>query len=174
MQSSDLSEVVNRAEAMRQEGRIQEALETVEQFLEERPDHPRALLLRSRLLYELGDKAQAEEALHDLALIVGERELQPLAAALERLQHEEKSRRAPAFATESMAKLLAQQGYFLEALEVYRQLFQSASNTIELWDEIVRLKATVEEQGSRDATKERVGRELESWERWLRENRRGS
>jgi hypothetical protein len=32
----------------------------------------------------------------------------------------------------------------------------------------------VAEEGSREATKERVERELETWERWLRDNRRAS
>ena len=165
---------VDRAETMRREGHIHEALETLGQFLKERPNHPRALLLRSRLLYELGSVPQAVEGLRDLGRIVTDRELRSIVAALEQLRDGGKLWQAPAFATESMARLLAQQGYLLEALELYRQLFQAAPERSELCDEITRLKASVEREGSREATKERVARELEAWERWLQQHQRGS
>jgi tetratricopeptide (TPR) repeat protein len=174
MATRDTAKMVDRAEVLRREARIQEGLEAVEQVLQETPYHPRAVLLRSRLLYERGSLPQAVEAVRHLERAVGERELRPLVAALERLNDQTSSPRSPAFATESMAKLLTQQGYFLEALEVYRQLFEGAPNKSELWDEIVRLKTAVAEEGSREATKERVERELDTWERWLRDHQRGT
>ena len=172
--SSGPSDPVDEAEGMRREGRIQEALESVEKFLQERPDHPRGLLLRSRLLYELGKHPQALEGLREAAEIMGEdRELHSIVAALEQLGDGAKLWRVPAFATESMAGLLAQQGYFLEAMEIYRQLFQAAEERSDLWDEIARLRACAEREGSRGATLERVAREVEAWERWFKEHRRG-
>jgi tetratricopeptide (TPR) repeat protein len=174
MATPDTAEMLDRAEVMRSERRIQECLKTVERVLAETPNHPRALLLRSRLHYESGSLPQAIEGVRRLDGIVGEREMQLLVTLLERLNDERNHPRAPAFATESMAKLLTQQGYFLEALEVYRQLLEVAPDKSELWEEIARLKTVVAVEGSREATKERVERELETWERWLRDNRRGS
>jgi Flp pilus assembly protein TadD len=159
---------------MRRQGRLHEALEVVERFLRKSPDHPRALLLRSRVLYALGRTAQAVEGLNDLGRVVGNEPLQSLVAAIQRVGVSEQSSSAPAFATESMARLLTQQGYFLEALEVYRRLSEAAPEKSEVYDEAARLKRTVEQEGSRGATRERVAQELEACDHWLKQRQRGS
>lgn len=171
---SGLSESVDRAEAMRRQGRVQEAMESVGRFLRERPNNPRALLLRSRLLYQLGKPTQALEALYEVERIIGkDGELQSVVGALEGLRAREKPPTASAFATESMARLLDQQGYFLEAMEIYRQRLQAAPERGELWEEMARLRGRLEREGSREATQERVARGIEAWDRWLREHRSG-
>lgn len=175
MLRSETTEAVDDAEAMRRRGRFPEGLAAVERALEKTPGHPRALLLRSRLLYEMGSVAQAAEALRAVERVWDKRELEPLAAALGRLEAE--SARAPEFATESMAKILLQQGYSLEALEVYRRLFDVASSPRErgeMLEEIVRIKVRVELDGSRGAAPERVERELALCARWLDEHRGGT
>jgi tetratricopeptide (TPR) repeat protein len=175
-QSPDLPDLVEETESMRRQGRLHEALEVVERFLRKSPDHPRALLLRSRVLYELGRTAQAVEGLNNLGRVIGLEPLQSLVAAIERLGVSGHSSSAPAFAfaTESMARLLAQQGYFLEALEVYRRLFEAGPENSEWRDEVARLKTTVEQEGSRGATRERVAQELEACDLWLKQRQRGS
>jgi tetratricopeptide (TPR) repeat protein len=167
--SPDLPDLVEETESMRRQGRLHEALEVVERFLRKSPDHPRALLLRSRVLYELGRTAQAIEGLNNLGRVIGLEPLQTLAAAIERLGVSEPPSSAPAFATESMARLLAQQGYFLEALEVYRRLFEAAPEKSEWRDEVALLKTTVEQEGSRGATRERMAQELEACDLWLKQ-----
>jgi tetratricopeptide (TPR) repeat protein len=159
---------------MRRQGRLPEALEVAERFLRKNPDHPRALLLRSRVLYQLGRKAQALASLHDLGRVIGDNRVQPLVAAFERLGGDPQSSSAPAFVTESMAKLLTQQGYFLEAVEVYRRLVDTEPEKQDWRDEIARLKMSVEKEGSRGATAERAARELEACELWLKQRQRGS
>jgi hypothetical protein len=67
-----------------------------------------------------------------------------------------------------------QQGYYLEALEVYRQLFEASANRPGLRDEIVRIMEIVEREGSRDADAERVRHELEIAARWLDQHAKGS
>ncbi len=169
------TEAVDDVEMLRRRGRLKEGLAGVERVLEQAPGHPRALLVKSRLLYEQGSAAQALEALRLLERVRDRRELEPLAAALGRLEQE--SARAPEFATESMAKLLIQQGYFLEALEVYRRLFESAptpGERSELLQEIGRVQAMAERDGSRGAARERVERELGICARWLAERRGGA
>ena len=164
-------ELLDDAESLRRRGHASAAREAVERALVESPAMPRARLLKSRLDYRRGNIGEALEGVRALEPSLGRTELAQLRTALERL--DEKARRAPAFATESMARLLAEQGYSLEALEVYRQLFETAANRDELRDEIARLKDIVQREGSRDATGERVRRELETWERWLEEHPRG-
>jgi len=169
-----LPDLADEAESMRREGRLHEALEVVERFLRKSPDHQRALLLRSRVLYELGRMAQVVEELRALQRMVGDEPLQSIVEAIERLADNVKSTSAPAFVTESMAGLFTQQGYFLEALEVYRELLEAAPEKSDLCDEIVRLKTIVEQEGSRGATRERVARELEACDHWLRQRQQGS
>jgi tetratricopeptide (TPR) repeat protein len=174
MATANTSNRVDRAEALRRDGCIQEGLKVVEQTLAETPDHARSLLLKSRLFYEQGDLPQAIEALRRLERTLGGRETRPLVTALERLKDHRGSPRPAAFATESMAKLLTQQGYLLEALEVYRQLFEGAPNPNEIRDEILRLKTLAAKEGSREAAKERVDCELETWQSWLEDHPKGT
>ena len=147
-------------------------MDAVERVLADDPADPRALLLKSRLFYQSGSLRQALDELRALEAILGHAELAELKLALERL--DEDSRRPPAFATESMARLLVQQGYLLEALEVYRELCRTAVDPDELRDEIVRLAAVVEREGSRDADGERIRSELEICQDWLAEHPRGA
>jgi len=170
-----LPDLVDETESMRRQGRLHEALEVVERFLRKSPDHhPRALLLRSRIHYELGRKVQAVQGLHDLGRTVGNEQVQSIVAAIERLGDSGKSSSDPAFVTVSMAGLLAQQGYFLEALEVYRRLLEAAPERSDWDEETARLKRIVEQEGSRGATRERVAQELEACDLWLKQRQRGS
>ena len=167
------SGLVDRAEEMRREGGLQDALESVEQFLEPTPNHSRALLLRSRLLYELGRGVESLFALRELEEVLGEHEeLQLLLETLEQICKRRNASIAPAFATESMARLLAQQSYFLEAMEIYRRLYLAAPERRDLRDELVRLSGRLEQDGSRGAAPDKVARELEAWNRWFKEQQR--
>jgi len=159
---------------MRRQRRLHEALEVVERFLRRNPDHPRALLLRSRVLYELDRTAQAVDALHTLQRIIGDEMPQSILAAMERLADAIQPTTAPSFVTVSMASLFTQQGYLLEALEVYRRLLETAPDQEDWHAEIARLKTKVQQEGSRGATRERVARELEACEPWLKQRQRGS
>jgi tetratricopeptide (TPR) repeat protein len=173
-QSAKSPDLVEEAESMRGQGRLPEALEVAERFLRKNPDHPRALLLRSRVLYQLGRKAQALQSLHDLGRVIGDDRVQPIVSAFEGLGGGAQSLSAPAFVTESMARLLTQQGYLLEALEIYRRLIETGPEQQDWHDEIARLKMIVEQEGSRGATAERAARELEACELWLKQRQRGS
>lgn len=164
------SELVDTAESLRRRGRVDDALEAVEEVLAAAPEHRRALLLKSRLLYQRGALGRALDVARVLEPLLGG-EAAELTAALVRL--DQASRRPAPFATESMARLLAQQGYFLEAIEVYKQLYEASANAA-VRDEIVRLTSLVERQGSRDAGEERVRRELEVAARWLEQHPKGS
>ncbi len=115
------AELVDAAEALRRRGRLDEALGTVDRALAAQPEDRRALLVKSRLLYESGAPGRALDVARALDALLGGGALADLTAALERL--DEEVRRPAPFATESMARLLEQQGYFLEAIEVYRQLY---------------------------------------------------
>jgi tetratricopeptide (TPR) repeat protein len=165
-------DLLDDAESLRRKGHTAAALELVDRVLDARPAEPRALLLKSRLEYQSGRIAEALDDLRVLEPSLGRAEMVGLRTALERL--DEDAQTGPAFATESMARLLEQQGYRLEALEVYRQLFETASNRDELREEIMRLKDDVEREGSRDASDQRARRELELWQRWLEEHPRGA
>jgi len=114
----------------------------------------------------------ALDALREVESLRGTREFTELRLKLEELEDRQR-RRAP-FVTESMARLSVQQGYLLEAIEIYRQLFETAPNRSEILDEVARLKVTVEREGSREADAERVRRELEACDRWLAEHPRGA
>jgi tetratricopeptide (TPR) repeat protein len=140
--------------------------------LRETPAAERALLLKSRLLYQSGSLRGALDALREVESVRGTGEFAALRLKLEQLE-DALRRRAP-FATESMARLSVQQGYLLEAMEIYRQLFETAPDQSEIVDEVAWLKAFVEREGSRDADAERVRRELEINERWLAEHSRGA
>jgi tetratricopeptide (TPR) repeat protein len=172
-QSFNLPDLVEETESMRRQGRLLEALEVVERFLRKNPDQPRALLLKSRVLYELGRRSQAVEGLQVLQRILGDETLQSLLGAIERLGSSTQPSSAPAFVTESMARLLTQQGYFLEALEVYRRLLEAGPENIDWHDEIARLKTRVEQEGSRGATHETVAQELAACDLWLKQCQRG-
>lgn len=163
MSDIELARRIDEVEALRRERRLDDGLQILNHVLEQRPDHPRAVLLRGRLLYELGSFARAVDALRR----VGRNEFEPLILGLKRLEEAKQSVPSPAFATESMAKLLTQQGYVLEALEVYRRLLEAAESEIRFYDEIVRLRNIVESEGSREAGRERIERELRTWDQWL-------
>jgi tetratricopeptide (TPR) repeat protein len=171
MISQRIAEVLDTAERLRRRGELTAAMSTVEEILRE-TSAPRALLLKSRLRYQSGNLRAALDALREVESFRGTREFAELRLKLEQLEDDQR-RRAP-FVTESMARLSVQQGYLLEAMEIYRQLFESAPNRSEILDEVTRLKVTVEREGSRDADAERVRRELEINERWLAEHPRGS
>jgi tetratricopeptide (TPR) repeat protein len=164
------SPTIDEIDALRRAGRLQEALALVEDFLKEKPNHSWALLVRSRIFYDLGSMTQAVEGLRDLGRIVDPSRFKSLIGAIERLRDSGKSANAPAFVTESMARLLAQQGYFLESLEVYRRLCEAEPGNDALRNEAERLKSIAEQEGSRDATRERVARELEAYELWLKQH----
>ncbi len=171
MERARSSELIDTAESLRRRGRVDDALEAVEQVLAAAPEHRRALLLKSRLLYQNGALGRALDVARALEPMLGG-EAAELTAALMRL--DQAGRRPPApFATESMARLLAQQGYFLEAIEVYRQIYEASANP-GVRDEIVRLTGVVERDGSRDAGEERVRQELEVAARWLERHPKGS
>lgn len=167
------SDAVDAIEAMRSAGRLQEALTVLERFLTAKPGQPRALLVRSRIFYDLGNMNQAVEALRDLSRRIGNDRAQSILGAIERLRDSGKPSSDPAFATESMARLLAQQGYFLEAQEIYRGLYEASPEKIELASEVARLKTIVEREGSRGATRETMARELEVCDLWLKRHSRG-
>ena len=65
-QSSNPSKLVDRAESLRKEGRLLEALEAVEHCLQKSPGHPRGMLLHCRILYLAGRYAQALHVLDSL------------------------------------------------------------------------------------------------------------
>ena len=170
---SDPSNEVEEIESARRDGRLHQALAAVERVLKEKPNHTRALLVRSRLFYDMGSMTQALESLNDLGRIVGDNRAQSIIRAIERLDDRIKLSSTPTFVTESMGRLLTQQGYFLEALEVYRRLSEAEPEKSELCDEVGRLKTIVEQEGSRGATRERVAREIEACDLWLRQHSRG-
>jgi tetratricopeptide (TPR) repeat protein len=166
-----IADVLDTAERLRCRGELTAARSAVDEVLRETPS-ARALLLKSRLLYQSGNIRGALDALREVESLRGTREFTELRLKLEELEDRQR-RRAP-FVTESMARLSVQQGYLLEAIEIYRQLFETAPNRSEILDEIARLKLTVEREGSREADAERVRRELEACDRWLAEHPRGA
>ena len=171
MAREEASSLLEDADALRRRGRLSDALETVERVLAVVPEHRRALLLKSRLLYQNGAIERALDVARALDSLVGG-EAAELIAALVRLDRA--AHRPAPFATESMARLLMQQGYYLEAIEVYRQLFEGSANQPGMRDEIVHTMEIVEREGSRDADAERVRHELNVSARWLEEHPKGS
>ena len=167
--------LLDRAERLRRAGKIGEGLRLVEELVCQNPDHPRALLLQSRLLFERGSLSQALEVLQELGSVpLWQEELRSLRKGLDHLARLEAAGFDPAFATESMARLLVQQGYLLEGMGIYRRLFLASEGEKRLWEEMVRLRERVEREGSREAPKERVEKELAAWDRWLEKRQRGS
>lgn len=172
--SSNPSELADLAEKLRQERRFNEALKVVERSIQESPKHPQALLLRGRLLYQEGKVLQALEVLRPLGSILRrDKGLKTITTGLEQLWQMRNSQMDPAFVTESMAGLLAQQGYLLEAMEIYRQLFLASEGEKRLWEEILLLRERLKQEGSRETQRERVAKELEALERWIQNQQRG-
>jgi tetratricopeptide (TPR) repeat protein len=165
-----IADVLDTAERLRRRGELTAATSAVEEVLRETPAAARALLLKSRLLYQGGSLRGALDALREVESARGTGEFAELRLKLEQL--EDAARRRAPFVTESMARLSAEQGYLLEAMEIYRQLFDSAPNRSEILDEVARLKVTIEREGSRDADADRVRRELDVFGRWLAEHPR--
>lgn len=173
--SPAVSALLDRAEGLRLAGKIGEGLRLVEGLVRQNPEHPRALLLQSRLLFERGSLSQALEVLRALGSVpTRQEELRSLRKGLDDLARLEAAGFDPAFATESMARLLVQQGYLLEGMGIYRRLFLASEGEKRLWEEMLRLRERVEREGSREAPKERVAKELAAWDRWLDKRRRGS
>ncbi|MFQ5904243.1 MAG: hypothetical protein ACE5JO_11185 [Candidatus Binatia bacterium] len=79
----------------------------------------------------------------------------------------------PAFVTESMAGVLVRQGYLLEAMEIYRQLFLASKGEKRLWEEILLLRDRLEREGSRETQRESVAQKLEVLDRWIQSQQRG-
>lgn len=163
------------AESLRQGGRFAAAIETVERSLQENCNHARSLLLRARILYQQGQILQALQSLRPLQSLLGkDRELATIVASLEQLSQKRISQTDPVFVTEAMARLLVQQGYLLQATEIYRQLFLIPEENKELWREILLLRDRLEREGSREIPKERILHEIEGLDRWIEKHKRGS
>jgi len=162
------TELADLAESLRQQGRYTEAWKVVERCLEQSPRYPRAILLRSRLLFQEGKPLQALESLRPLESILGEDDaFKTIAPSLEKLCRERDAQTDPAFVTESMAGLFVQQDYLLEALGIYRQLFLASGGEKQLWEKILFLRERLAREGSRDAPTQRVKQELELLDRWI-------
>ncbi|MEK6601483.1 MAG: tetratricopeptide repeat protein [Candidatus Binatota bacterium] len=162
------------AESLRQQGRLGEALETVQDCLEEKPRQPRALLLRARLLYQEGRLPQAIESLRSLDFILGgDKAFSAMIAGMKQLRKARSSEPGPSFVTETMAQLLVEQGYHLEALDIYRRLYIGSEEKQRLWKEILLLRDRLEQEGSRAAPKERLVQELEALDRWMQGQQKG-
>lgn len=179
-ESSNPSGLVDLAEKLRQEGRIEDALLTVKRSLELDPQLPRAVLLHGRLLYQTGNVSQALDQLRSLdALLVADDGFKSLTHRLEQQILEMKdiqteSRRSESFfATESMARVLAQQGYHLEALRVYRQLYLASGSELRLWKAILELRYRLQQEGSRGSGKEAVIEELAQLNNWIEAQQKG-
>lgn len=166
---SELTELLDLAEERRQKGYLKGALESVGRCLEKRPDHPRGLLLWARLHYQQGQLAEALKALRSLGTVAGEDALlRSLAGNLERLGQIRRSQSEPAFSTEAMAGLLIEQGYLLEAVGIYRQLFvSSGEKDRRLWQAILDLEQRLRREGSKGVDGEKLARELEELEGWI-------
>lgn len=175
MEAPSLSpaELADLAEKLRQEGKQAEALKTVERCLEQNPNHPRSVLLLARLLYQGGKPLEALETLRPLDSTLGrDAALKTIAANLAQLWRERNSQTDPAFVTESMAGLLVGQGYLLEALAIYRQLFLASAGEKRLWERILFLRERLGQEGSRDAQKEKIVQEMEILDRWIQRQQR--
>lgn len=156
------TELADLAESLRQQGRYTEAWKVIERCLEQSPRHPRAILIRSRLLFQEGKPLQALES------VLGEDDaFKTIATSLEKLCRERDAQTDPAFVTESMAGLFVQQDYLLEALGIYRRLFLASGGEKQLWEKILFLRERLAREGSRDAPTERVKQELELLDRWI-------
>lgn len=171
---SRVSELLDLAESLRQQERHIEAAKAIEDCLGQSPRQPRALLLRARLQYQQGRLTEAKESLRALGSVLGGDEaLAAMRAALEQLEQRRNAQTDTAFATETMARLLAEQGYLLEALDLYRRLFLASAGEKRLWEKILSLRERLGQEGSRDARKEDIARQLEMLDRWMQEQRGG-
>ena len=66
-----------------------------------------------------------------------------------------------------MAQLLGQQGYHLEALKVYRQLYLASGAEARFWKAILALRDRLQQEGSRGTVKEKVTKEIEQLNHWI-------
>jgi tetratricopeptide (TPR) repeat protein len=175
--ASTPSELVDLAESLRQEGRIDEALQAVKRSLEMEPQHPRAVLLLGRLLYQTGNVSQALSELRALGAALGQdRGFRTLTRGLEEILEAKRARVEDPhgesfFTTESMAQLLTRQGYHLEALKVYRDLYLASGGRPSLWLAILEIRDRLEREGSRGTKKEAVAEELADLNRWIEAQR---
>jgi tetratricopeptide (TPR) repeat protein len=170
--ASDLSDL---AESLRREGRLSEALEAVERCLQENQSHPRALLLRGRILYQANRYAQALETLGSLEGVLGsDEELENIMSGMNELLKAPSSKMNPAFITETMAELYIRQGYLWEATEIYRQLYLGSKREDRLWRRILDLRDRLQREKSRDSQEERDAQRLEALNLWIENERRGS
>lgn len=172
--SSNPSKLVDRAESLRKEGRLLEALEVVEHSLQKSPGHPRGLLLHCRILYLAGRYAQALHVLDSLEGKLGKGEgLKKITEGLERLWQKPNPEIDPAFITETMADLHIRQGYLWEAMEIYRQLYLSSEGKEPLWQKILGLRDRLGQEESRKAKEERAAERWEALNRWIKNQQRG-
>ncbi len=166
------SELADLAESLRREHRFKEATQAAERSLEENSKHARTLLVLGRILYQQGRILEALERLHPLRSILGEdRELKTILDGLEQLSQNRTARTDSAFVTDAMAKLLDQQGYLLQAIGIYCQLFLASEEKKDLWKEILTLRERMEREGSREIRKERIAEEIESLDRWIKKQK---
>lgn len=166
--SSGVSELVDLAEGLRQGGKYSEARKTLERCLEQSPRHPRALLLLGRLQYQEGKLLEALQTVRTLESVLGRQEsLAVIADGLEQLRQMRNLPPDPEFATQTMAELLVQQGYLLEAIDIYRRLFVSCGGEREVWEKILSLREQLRREGSRDAGREKVARQLAVLDGWI-------
>src|SRR5438477_8824964 len=107
--SQATAERLDGAERLRRRGQIGAAIDAIDEVLGQTPAEPRALLLKSRLLYQSGGLRGALDGLRGLESMLGRGELAELRTVLEQLDYD--LRRPAPFATESMARLAVQQGY---------------------------------------------------------------
>ncbi len=170
---SSAADFADLAERLREEGRLQEALEVVERCLKDSPGHPRGLLLQSRILYLAGMYARSLQVLSALEQILGdEGGLKKIKEGLEGLWQEPKPKIDAAFVTETMAELHIKQGYFWEAMEIYRQLY-TATRRGDLWQKILGLRSRLE-QGVEEGDQGTAGDRLEALNRWIDNQKRES
>lgn len=171
------SSLADLAQGLLQGKRLKEALESAQRCLRESPSHPRCLLLLSRILYQEGRYDQALEALRPLEPILGpDPGLQAIIRGLRQLQQMRRAQMDPNFLTETMAGLQVEQGYLVEAMEIYRHLFLSSpeEERQRLWEKILRLRDRLEGEGSREMPTKRVAQELEVLDCWIQKQEKGS
>ena len=172
---SNPSDFVDLAESLRQERRLPEALEAVQQCLQQSPSHPRGLLLHSRLLYLAGRYTQALQVLGSLKGILGrDKGLKNITEVLEEVWQKPNPKMDPAFVTETMAELHIRQGYLWEAMEIYRQLYLASEGEERLWQKVLDLRDRLGQEESRKTREERASERLEALNRWIKNHQRGS
>ncbi len=171
---SSPAELVDLAESLRLEGRLLDALETIERCLQKSPRHARGLLLYCRILYLAGRYAEALHVLSSLEGILGRDErLTKIAKGLEELWQKPDPKMDPAFVTETMAELHISQGYLWEAMEIYRQLYLASEDERQLWQKILDLRDRLGQEESRKAHEERATERLEALNHWINNQQEG-